>query len=133
MLQRRGRRAGEAGFTLVELLIVIIILGILAGITVFAISSFSGQGAKEACKTDVRSVETAVEAYKNKNGAYPSASPASGAASDDARMGQLAATPNPILKRTPSSNEYKITITGNGGEVQAQGPGGSGTPPPGCS
>jgi len=68
-VQRRRRDA--RGFSLIELLIVIAILGVLAAIVTFAVGGFSGAGEQEACKTDKRSLTTALEAYKNKYGGYP--------------------------------------------------------------
>ncbi len=64
-------RRDEHGFTLIELLIVIVILGILAGIVVFAVGGISNKGVEAACKTDLRTVETAVEAYRAQQGSYP--------------------------------------------------------------
>jgi len=65
------RKAKDEGFTLIELLIVIIILGILAAIVVFAVGSTRSDSVKATCKTDVKSIQLAAEAYKTKNGAYP--------------------------------------------------------------
>ncbi len=57
-------RAGkDHGFTLVELLIVIVILGILATVTVFAVRGITDKGTKSACDADKKTIETAVEAY----------------------------------------------------------------------
>ena len=42
----------DQGFTLVELLIVIVILGILATIVVFAVRGITDKGQKSACKAD---------------------------------------------------------------------------------
>jgi type II secretory pathway pseudopilin PulG len=55
----------ESGFTLVELLIVIVIviLGVLAGIVVFSVAGVTSRGAVAACKADVASVTVASEAY----------------------------------------------------------------------
>jgi general secretion pathway protein G len=53
----------DKGFTLVELLIVIVILGILATITVFAVRGITDQGQKSACQADQKTLQTAVEAY----------------------------------------------------------------------
>ncbi len=53
----------DKGFTLVELLIVIVILGILATVTVFAVRGITDQGQENACEAEQRALETAVEAY----------------------------------------------------------------------
>lgn len=72
MLHRlRAVRKNDKGFTLTELLIVIVILGVLTGIVVFAVGAFSDRGVKAACSADKRIVQTAVEAFYAKNGTYP--------------------------------------------------------------
>ena len=60
----------EKGFTLVELLIVIVILGILAGIVVFAVGNLTSNAKTNACATEKSTVITADEAYKAQNAAY---------------------------------------------------------------
>lgn len=58
----------DKGFTLVELLIVIVILGILATVTVFAVRGITDQGQASACSADQKTLETAVEAWYAQNG-----------------------------------------------------------------
>ena len=58
----------DKGFTLVELLIVIVILGILATVTVFAVRGITDQGKASTCKADKKTLETAVEAWYAQNG-----------------------------------------------------------------
>ena len=70
---RQRRVRAESGFTLIELLIVIVILGILAAIVVFAVQNLTGQSATAACQAEYKTVETALEAYKAQEGAYPTA------------------------------------------------------------
>ncbi len=53
----------EQGFTLVELLIVIVILGILASIVVFAVGNLTDSAAAKACKTEESEYVTALMAY----------------------------------------------------------------------
>ena len=60
----------ERGFTLVELLIVIVILGILAGIVVFAVGNLTSNAKTNACATEKSTIVTADEAYKAQNGSY---------------------------------------------------------------
>jgi prepilin-type N-terminal cleavage/methylation domain-containing protein len=57
------KRNGEAGFTLVELLIVIVILGILSAIVVFAVGGITDKGTDASCKTDASVLQAAEEAY----------------------------------------------------------------------
>ncbi len=58
----------DKGFTLVELLIVIVILGILATVTVFAVRGITDQGQTSACAADKKTLEVAVEAWYAQNG-----------------------------------------------------------------
>jgi prepilin-type N-terminal cleavage/methylation domain-containing protein len=53
----------DKGFTLVELLIVIVILGILATVTVFAVRGITDKGNENACAIEKKTIETAAEAY----------------------------------------------------------------------
>lgn len=67
----QAARREDRGFTLIELLIVIIILGILAAIVVFSVRGITDRGDESACKTEIRTVETAYEAYVAQNGGTP--------------------------------------------------------------
>ena len=64
------KSAIEQGFTLVELLIVIVILGILAGIVVFAVGNLTSNAKTNACSTEKSTIITADEAYKAQNTNY---------------------------------------------------------------
>ena len=67
MLKQFSKTRDEKGFTLIELLIVIVILGVLAGIVVFAVGAFNDDGKAAACKSDVKNVEIAQEAFYAKS------------------------------------------------------------------
>jgi prepilin-type N-terminal cleavage/methylation domain-containing protein len=71
MLQKlRAAKAEESGFTLVELLIVIAILGILAGVVVFSVAGITDDSVAASCKTEASIVRTAEEANYVKTKAY---------------------------------------------------------------
>ena len=70
MADYQAKKNSEEGFTLVELLVVIVILGILAAIVVFAVGGITDKGQSSACAVDKRTLETAEEANFAKNGAY---------------------------------------------------------------
>jgi len=63
-------RRDDRGFTLVELLIVIVVLGVLATITVFAVRGITNEGQQSACASDKKSIETAEESNMAQHGAY---------------------------------------------------------------
>jgi prepilin-type N-terminal cleavage/methylation domain-containing protein len=65
------RMRGQGGFTLIELLVVIAILAVLAGVVVFAVNGINNNSKTTACKTDLRTLKTAVQAYRAEKGVYP--------------------------------------------------------------
>jgi len=63
---------GKDGFTLVELLIVLSILAVLAGVVVLSLSMYVSRGHEEACNVDQRSLQSAVIDYLYANdGSWP--------------------------------------------------------------
>jgi len=55
-------RQGEGGFTLIEILIVLLILSILVAVVVFNVGGFIGQGTEEIAKMQGNLVQTAIVA-----------------------------------------------------------------------
>jgi prepilin-type N-terminal cleavage/methylation domain-containing protein len=70
MTSGRGHHPNDEGFTLVELLVVIIVLGVLATITVLAVRGITEQGEVSAQATDKRTLVTAEEAHLTLHDTY---------------------------------------------------------------
>lgn len=99
------RRSGAAGFTLIEILIVIIVLGILAAIVVLGLSGATNQAAVTACNADAKSVATAVSTYEvSNNGNIPPNIAALLASSSG----------GPFLKDAPADVDYLVTLDASG-------------------
>lgn len=72
MLHNLRSRQKDGGFTLVELLIVIVILGILSAVVVVAVGNISDNAQTNACATDKKALVSAEEAYFASNSVYVS-------------------------------------------------------------
>ena len=59
------------GFTIVELLIVVVVIGILAAITIVAYNGVQNRANDSRLDSDVSHIKTALEMYKTDNGTYP--------------------------------------------------------------
>lgn len=68
---RHRQVRGLQGFTLIELMIVMIIMGILAAIGVTAFIASQVKGRDTSRKGDLKAVSQALEAYYNDKGQYP--------------------------------------------------------------
>src|ERR1039458_4503729 len=65
---KHQRDAGEInGFTLLEVLIVIVVLGILAAVVIFALGGISSKTAVAACEADGATVSSAIADFNNQN------------------------------------------------------------------
>lgn len=67
----------EKGFTIVELLIVIVVIGILAAIVIVAFTGITNQANDSGYKTDASSIAKAIETFNAEVGSYPVAADAS--------------------------------------------------------
>ena len=67
----RIRSRAEAGFTLVEIMVVVVILGLLATLVVQNVMGASDTAREKKAQSDVRSIADAVRMYRVNNGKLP--------------------------------------------------------------
>lgn len=72
MLMHNNTRS--SGFTIIELIVVIIVLGILVGITIVSYNGAQGRARDADRRVDVANLVKALEMYYDDNGRYPTAS-----------------------------------------------------------
>jgi general secretion pathway protein G len=68
---RNFQRVRSRGFTLIEIMVVIVILGILAGLVLPRFMGRTEEARKVKAKLQIENLESALKLYKMDNGAYP--------------------------------------------------------------
>ena len=86
-----GTRFRKQGFTLLEILIVVMILGILAGIVAVRVSDKPAEARITKARLDIQALENAVRLFKLDNAFYPSS-----------EQGLAALVEKPSIGRIPS-------------------------------
>ncbi|MBK1733773.1 type II secretion system protein GspG [Halorhodospira abdelmalekii] len=125
------RRAAQSGFTLIEIMVVVVILGILAGIVVPRIMDRPDSARVEAAKQDIRAIESALNLYRLDNNHYPSTDQGLEALVEEPR-----GEPQPRnwqgyldrLPRDPWGNEYQYLNPGERGTIDIYSLGADGRP-----
>ena len=105
----------ERGFTVIELLVVIIIIGILLAIAVPSYIGFRDRAANNEAKSNLRTALPAAEAYREDNGAYTGM--------DAADLVAIEPAVSPTLEvASVTANSYCLTDTVNGNTWSVEGP-----------
>ncbi len=92
------------GFTIVELMFVMVIIGLLAALAIPRLQPVTNKGRLAALQSDVRNAEYAEEAYFTEAGAYGDVGALQVA-------GTLKISPGVTLTVTPSPTGYKLQAT----------------------
>lgn len=71
-LSKFKQQKREQGFTIVELLIVIVVIGILALLVITTYSGIQAKARNSKRASDIKSLQTHIEAFFSQNGFYPS-------------------------------------------------------------
>lgn len=96
----------RSGFTIVELLIVVVVIAILAAITVVSYNGITGQAKETALKSDLRNASTQLQLEMLNTGSFPS---------DTTNLTKSADTTFGTFNRT--ANTFCLEATNSGGKV----------------
>ncbi len=86
----RCRFADRRGFTLIEIMVVMVILGILAGLIIPRIMGRPEEARRTKARIQIESIETALKLYKLDNGSYPTTEQGLQALVEPPSVGKLA-------------------------------------------
>ncbi|MES2876765.1 MAG: type II secretion system protein [Patescibacteria group bacterium] len=124
---RRGQN--KQGFTIVELLIVIVVIGILAAITMVAYNGIQGSARFAAYRSDIQSINKAILLYYAENGYYPGSAAGSCATNQSTGTGNfIPGTPAlaptyiqkipDVINFSGGQNYYAYCYTTNGADYK---------------
>lgn len=113
------KKAREQGFTIVELLIVIIVIAILAALVISAYTGIQGEANTSANRSDAKSFATALSANLPDSGTYP----ANAAAATTLVQSGTRVSSNITAIAAPTGNGQAVNVgyakcTGNGAVIK---------------
>ena len=114
------RRLAHAGFTLIELMVVLVIIGVLAALIVPNVLDRADDARVTAARTDVNNVMQALKLYKLDNQRYPSSEQGLAALIARPTAGPPAPNWKPYLEKLPNDpwgRPYQYLNPGVKGEI----------------
>ena len=111
--------AARAGFTLAEILVVIVILGMLAAVAVVKTQGMTGEAAVAATRQSIAAIKTAADMYEIRTGKYPDSISA---------LTQPIGDRPALLEKKPQDawgNDFQLRRKDKGIEIRSAGPDGS--------
>lgn len=121
----------QQAFTLIELMVVLVIMGVLAALIVPNLMARPDQARATAARQDVGSIMQALKLYRLDNGEYPSASQGLRALVEKPTAGKLPSNWRNYLERLPNDpwgKPYQYLNPGTNGEIDVFSLGADGEP-----
>jgi general secretion pathway protein G len=127
-----SKRTSEEGFTLIELMVVIVILGLLATVVLINVLPSQQKAMVTKARADIATLEQAMEMYRLDNFRYPSGgeglnalvSPPAGSQTGQFRPGGYIKN----LPKDPWGRPYQLTVPGRNGPFDIYSLGADGAP-----
>jgi general secretion pathway protein G len=130
-LNHIARGARQAGFTLIELMVVMVIIGVLAALIVPNVLERADEARTTAARTDVNNLMQALKLYKLDNQAYPTTEQGLQALVNKPTTGPTPGNWKPYLDKLPKDpwgNSYQYLNPGVKGEIDVMSFGADGQP-----
>ncbi len=124
MISLKKHKLGDRGFTIVELLIVIVVIGILALLVITTYSGIQAKARNAKRQTDIQSLQTQIEAYFSQNAFYPSLTDMNSSSWRGTNMKSLDSnalinpsnpTQSTTLVAAPAAKSYSYAVTNSSG------------------
>ena len=119
-LRLRLRRARQAGFTLIELMVVLVIIGVLAALIVPNVLDRADDARVTAARTDVNNLMQALKLYRLDNQRYPTSEQGLQALVNKPATPPIPANWKPYLDKLPNDpwgRPYQYLNPGVKGEI----------------
>jgi len=127
----RVQRPGESGFTLVELMVVIVIIGLLATVVMINVLPSQDRAMVTKARADIATLEQAMEMYRLDNLSYPPAGDLNALAAPPAGSQAGRYRPGGYIKSLPKDpwgRPYQLTVPGRTGAFDIYSLGADGAP-----
>lgn len=126
-----ARRGAQAGFTLIEIMVVVVIIGVLGALIVPGVLENAEKAKGTAARADVSNIMQALKLYKLENNRFPTAEQGLVALVQRPTVGQIPPNWRVYIEKLPNdpwNNAYQYANPGVKGEIDVFSYGADGQP-----